>query len=73
VVDPHRLLVDVRLERGVVVGESWNLVRHRSLLRRLTRRRLPAERDPLSAGVQTWYENASGKTRPGDSASAAQA
>ena len=36
VVDPHRLLVDVRLERAVVVGERWDGVRHvRSLLGRL--------------------------------------
>jgi hypothetical protein len=28
VVDAHRLLVDRSLERGVVVGERGNLVRH---------------------------------------------
>jgi hypothetical protein len=32
VVEAHRLLVDVRLERRVVVGQVRNLVRHRSLL-----------------------------------------
>jgi hypothetical protein len=35
-VEPHRLLVDVRLERCVVVGQLGNLERHRdSFLRRL--------------------------------------
>jgi hypothetical protein len=28
VVDPHRLAVDVRLERVVVVGERWDRVGH---------------------------------------------
>jgi hypothetical protein len=31
VMDPHGGLVDVRLERGVVVRKSWYLVRHASL------------------------------------------
>src|SRR5439155_26014248 len=33
VVDAHRLLVDVRLERAVVVGKRWNLESHLRYLR----------------------------------------
>jgi hypothetical protein len=32
VMDPHRLLVDVRLERGVIVRQRWNFVGHSTLL-----------------------------------------